>query len=454
MSDVTAKVTDILSDRLGVLTTVTSSERILFDIEEFYLADDKCDSSRPLSSYVTAGETELKCDASFLPGNNKWNIWYKATCVWKYRKPSLTQIFGHHISNCSAPGSLVPGCTYEGHVVQVSPPHAALAILTVHSMSFPVLIFVNRLFKNSSLIELENCDWIQDHLNTGDKVEFKFEKRERKSVDKKWHVAAVAWKSEMEEHREQADEQPTADVLDISVQGGTHDLPAVEHRIYGLLATTQEDGAQSMLGGDYGAVSLYRIRCSLQDEEEKSLHLSGSGIVQNDCKVQTVYPQFSYELLKPPDEKEFQFRATLVGFIVFSYTVCGLPKSKNSCLPSDDVLSNVGIRILTASSHKQCGISKLPAAVGIELEMPLDPLQPTHVAVPRTPSSSQSGMPAYVTGVTLPEHVSCNVLTSSSNGCLQIPVCLERLPPHNPASEYMAGTFMNSRTGQGLFHFS
>jgi hypothetical protein len=168
MSDTKARVTDILSDVLGVLTTFESEEKILFDIEELYLADERCDPSRPLRSYVTAGKTKLWCDASFLPGNNKWNIRYKATCVWKHNRPPFTKIFDRHVSSCSAAVSLIPRRTYEGRVVQVSPPNAALAILVVNNISFPVLIFLNRLFRNSSLEELQNCEWIQDHLNMGD----------------------------------------------------------------------------------------------------------------------------------------------------------------------------------------------------------------------------------------------------------------------------------------------
>ena len=594
MSDTTAKVTDILSDMLGVLTTVTSKERILFDIEELYLADERCDPSRPLSSYVTAGKTVLQCDASFLPGNNEWNIRYKATCVWKYKKPPFIKIFGHHLANCSASVSLIPGRIYEGRVVQVSPPNAALAILVVKNISLPVLIFLNRLFRNSSLEELQNCEWIQDHLNTGDKVEFKFEKIERKSVHRTFRVPAFAWKSESEEqrkcadegHRRHADEQRVqhdssvngvkwhtcdshgdntvsnvatsegtnsdvtcvgisdvgtctetsggtslteppdkrhvdeskgvstvgaaelvsntplllygetklkesgiytarergctnlssvksqesdtkvtatafsqhcemqeashtkhdglvADLPDMAIQGETHHLPVVERGICGSATESQLDGTHSVHGiseGEHGAVSLYRVLQSVQSDAEDRLHLSGTGIVRNDCAVQMVHPQFSYELFKPPDERGFQFRATLKGFVIFSHTASRLPKRRNSHLPADDVSSDVGVRILPESSHKQRRMSNSSAALGIELEMPLDPLNPTHIAVPRTPSSSHAGMTAYVTGISLPGRVSCNDFVLPPNDCLQIPVCLYKLPAHNPTFEYKAVT--------------
>jgi len=550
MSDTKAKVTDILSDMLGVLTTVASEEKILFDIEELYLTDERCDPSRPLSSYVTAGKTELQCDASFLPQSNKWNIRYKATCVWKRKKPPLITIFGRHISSSSAAVSLFPDRTYESRVVQVSPPNAALAILVVNNISFPVLIFLNRLFRNSNLEDLQNCEWIQDHLNVGDKVEFIFKNIERKSVHKMFHVPTSAWKSELEEQRKRADEQkaehdcgvsgakrcgyesqgdntvsnvatsegtnsnvtcvgisdvgtctetsggtsrteppdkhhvgetedistvgaaqpasdtsiilyeetklkecgiytarergctnlssksqkntrkaaatsfsqhremqeashtkhdePVADLPDIAVQGETRHLPAMEHGVCRSAAISQLDGTHSVHGiseGEYGEVSLYRVLQSVQSDDEDSLYLSGTGIVRNDCAVQTVHPQFSYELLKPPDERGFQFRARLIGFVIFSYTASGLPKCRNSHSPADDVSSNAGVRIVPESSHEQRRMSISSAALGIELEMPLDPLNPTHIAVPRTQSSSHAGLIAYVTGM------SCNVFT-------------------------------------------
>jgi len=566
MSDTTAKVTDILSDVLGVLTTVASKERILFDIEELYLAGERCDPSRPLSSYVIAGKTELQCDASFLPGSNQWNIRYKATCVWKHTKPPFIKIFDRHISNCSAAVSLIPGRIYEGHIVQVSPPNAALAMLVVNNISFPVLIFLNRLYRNSSLEELQNCEWIQDHLNMGDKVEFKFENIERKSIHKKFHVPAFAWKSELEEQskyadeeqRKRADEQkvqhysgdsqgdntvsnvatseeansdvtcvgiydagtctetsggtylseppdkrhvdetigvstvgaaepgsntslllygetklkesgiytgsergttnvlsvksqesytkaaaatafsqhcemqeashtkheePVADLPDTAVQGETHHLLAVECGICGSAAESQPDGTHSVHGiseGEYGAVSFYRVLQSVQSDAEDRLHLSGTGIVRNDCAVQTVHPQFSYELLKPTDERGFQFRATLIGFVIFSHTASGLPKRRNSHSPADDVSSNIRVGILPESSRKQRRMSNSSAALGIELEMPLDPMNPTHIAVPRTPSSSHAGMTAYVTGISLSGHVSYNAFTLPSNSSLSV----------------------------------
>jgi hypothetical protein len=197
MSDVKAKVTDILSDRLGVLTTLSSNERILFDIEELYLADDKCDPSYPLSSYVRVGRTLLQCDASFLIQGNEWNIQYEATCVWSGKKPSCTKIFGPYMSNCSTAVRLVPGCVYKGHIVKVSPPITALAIAIVTDISVPVLIFLNRLFKNSRLVELPNYEWIQDHLNIGDIVEFQLEGKQKTVTHKKFHVAAFAWRTEL-----------------------------------------------------------------------------------------------------------------------------------------------------------------------------------------------------------------------------------------------------------------
>ena len=583
MSDTKAKVTDILSDVLGVLTTDTSKEKILFDIEELYLTDERCDPSRPLSSYVTAGKTKLQCDASFLPGNNKWNIRYKATCVWKYEKPPLIKIFGRHISSCSAAVSLFPGRTYEDRVVQVSPPNAALAILVVNNVSFPVLIFLNRLFRNSSLEELQNYEWIQDHLNIGDKVEFVFENIERKSVHKKFHVPATAWKSELKEQRRYADEEqrkhadeqktehdsgvngakrcrresqgddavsnvatlegtnsdvtcvgisdvgtctetsgstsrteppdkhhvgetkdvstvvaaesasdtslmklkecgiytarergctnlssvksqqndrkaaaisfsqhcemqeashtkhdePVADLPDITEQGETRHLPAMEHGVCGSAAISQLDGTHSVHGiseGEYGEVPLYRVLQSVQSDDEDRLYLSGTGIIRNDCAIKTVHPQFSYELLKPPDERGFQFRAALIGFVIFSHTASRLPKRRNSHSPADDMSSNTGVRILPESSNKRRRMSNSLAALGIELEMPLDPLNPTHIAVPRTLPSSHAGMTAYLTGM------SCNDFTLPSNDYLQIPVCLYKMPAHNPTSEYKAVT--------------
>ena len=599
MSGMKAIVTDILSDVLGVLTTVVSKERILFDVEELYLAGERCDPSRPLSSYVVAGKTELYCDASFLPGNNEWNIRYKATCVWKHEKPPFMKIFGRHISNCSATVSLIPGHLYEGHVVQVSPPNAALAICVVNSISFPVLIFLNRLFRNSSLEKLQNCEWIQDHLNTGDKVEFIFENIERKSMHKKFHAPAFAWKLELKEQRKCADEEqrkhaheqevqhdscvsgvmwrrgdsqgdnaasnvatsegtdsdvtcvgisdvgtctetsgstslteppdkrhvdetkgvstvgasepasntslllyeeaklkecgiytvrergstnlssvksqendtkaaatafsqhcdmqeashtkldePVADLLDIAVRDETRHLPAVEHGICGPAAESHLDGTHSVHGiseREYGAVSLYRVLQSVQSDAVDHLHLAGTGIIQNDCAVQTVHPQFLYELLKPPDERGFQFRATLIGFVIFSHTASGPQKRRNSHSPAD-VSSNTGVGIPPDTSHEQFRMSNSLAALGIELEMPLDPLNPTHIAVPRTPSSSHAGMTAYVTGISLPGHASCNVFTLPSNDCLQIPVCLYKVPAHNPTFEYKAVTL------QGKFH--
>jgi len=232
MSDTAAKVTDILSDRLGVLTTVASKERILFDIEDLYLADERCDPSHPLSSYVIAGKTELRCDASFLPGNNEWSVRYKATCVWKRKKPPHLTIFGRHMCDCSVLVRLIPGRIYEGHVVHVSPPDAALAILVVRSISLPVLIFLNRLFRNSSLEELQNCEWIQDHLNTGDKVEFKFESIERKSMHRKFYVPAFAWKSELEEQRKRAGKEQKIHADEQKVQDDSGVNGEKWHRCY------------------------------------------------------------------------------------------------------------------------------------------------------------------------------------------------------------------------------
>jgi hypothetical protein len=59
ISDVKAKVAAILSNRLGVLTTVLFNDRFLYDIEKLILAEDKCDPSYPLSFCVSIGRTEL-----------------------------------------------------------------------------------------------------------------------------------------------------------------------------------------------------------------------------------------------------------------------------------------------------------------------------------------------------------------------------------------------------------
>jgi hypothetical protein len=210
-----------------------------------------------------------------------------------------------------------------------------------------------------------------------------------------------------------------------------------------------QDGAVSqpdMSEGNYGVVSLYRIPQSVQDESEKIPRLSGIGIVPNDFKTQTVIPQFSYQLLRSfmsHGETESQFGATMIGFVILRYRLPQQSESSvpqqgtNSCFSADE-FAKAGIRMPSESSHKQCKMSESSAVLHIELEIPLDPLKPSHIAVPKIPLSSKPWMTAEVTGIALPEHVSCSVLTSSSRDWLQIPVTLEKLPPHNPASEYKA----------------
>jgi hypothetical protein len=208
-------------------------------------------------------------------------------------------------------------------------------------------------------------------------------------------------------------------------------------------------GAVSQLDmseGNYGAVSLYRIPQSVQDESEKIPRFSGIGIVPDHFKSQTVRPQFSYELLKyfsSHGETECQFRSRVIGFVIFRYR---LPHRCKSSVSQYDRNSNfgavefaeAGIRMPSETSHKQCETSESSAVLNVELEMPLDPLKPIHVALPKIPLSSKLWITAEITGITLPEHVPCSVLTSSSNYCLQIPVSLEKLPPHNPSIEYRA----------------
>jgi hypothetical protein len=201
-----------------------------------------------------------------------------------------------------------------------------------------------------------------------------------------------------------------------------------------------------MSEGNYGAVSLYRIPQSVQGESEKLPRLSGIGIVPNDFKTQTIRPQFSYELLKSftsHGETESQFRSRVIGFVIFR---CRLPQQRESSVSqygenshfTADEFAKAGIRMPSECSHKQCKISESSAVLSIELEMPLDPLKPNHIAIPKIPLSSKSWMTAEVTGITLREHVPCSVLTSSSSDWLQIPATLENLPPHNPTSEYRA----------------
>jgi hypothetical protein len=208
MSYVEATVTDILSNRLGILTTVSSKERVLFDIENLYVAGERCDSSHPLSSYVTVGKTELQCNASLLQENNDWNAQYEATCVWKHEKPSFIKIFDHYMSSCSCGVSMVPGYVYKGHIAKVSPPDVALAVSTVRKISVPVLIFLNNLYEDCDLRELKKPEWIQDHLRAGDVVEFEFEKKQRRSIRRRYNVATFAWKTEqnMRQHVEHQQE--------------------------------------------------------------------------------------------------------------------------------------------------------------------------------------------------------------------------------------------------------
>jgi hypothetical protein len=196
MSCVKATVTDILSDRLGILTAVSSKERILFDTENLYVAGVRCDPFHALSSYVTVSTTEWQCDASLLQQNNEWNTRYEATCVWRCVKPSLIKIFGHCMSNCSCAVAMAPGRVYKGRIAKVSPPDVALAIATVSDVSVPVLIFLNNLYENCDLRALSNSEWIQDHLRADDVVEFEIEKRQRRSAHRKYNVAIFAWKIE------------------------------------------------------------------------------------------------------------------------------------------------------------------------------------------------------------------------------------------------------------------
>ncbi|PNF15433.1 hypothetical protein B7P43_G18434, partial [Cryptotermes secundus] len=196
MSCVEAKVTDILSDRLGILTTVSSKERILFDVENLYVAGERCDPSYPLSSYVRVGTSEFQCNASLLQENNEQNVQYEATCVWHHEKPSYIKIFSHYLSSCSCRVTMVPNYIYKGHIVKVSPPDVALAVAKVSDVSVPVLIFLNNLFEDSNHRKLEKSEWIQDHLSAGDIVEFEFEKRQKRSAHRKYNVAKFAWKAE------------------------------------------------------------------------------------------------------------------------------------------------------------------------------------------------------------------------------------------------------------------
>ncbi|XP_021919976.1 uncharacterized protein LOC110829981 isoform X1 [Zootermopsis nevadensis] len=211
--------------------------------------------------------------------------------------------------------------------------------------------------------------------------------------------------------------------------------------------TRQVDSRPDMSKENYGAVPLYRIPAqSIQDGSEKIPRLSGIGIVPNDFKTQTVRPQFSYELLRSltsHGETEFQFRLGVTGFVIFRY---GLPQQHESDVLQHSEKSNftadefakAGIRMPSECSHKQCKITESSAVLRIELEMPLDPLKPNHIAVPKIPLSSKPLMAAEVAGITLPEHVPCSVLTSSSSDLPQIPVTLENLPPCNPPSEFKA----------------
>ncbi|XP_067005291.2 uncharacterized protein [Anabrus simplex] len=155
-----------------------------FITSDLFISGKRC-KVKNISECVKCGD---KC--SFTAVRTKNSNEYTVSCVWRGGRPSVSTIFEEFIDLVPASKELPSGKLLSGSVCKLAPPRCALVLV---DQTVPVLLFVSSL-RTKDGIYLKRTDWIQEHLEVGDKVTF--ELYSFKVFNSEFRVISYAWKGE------------------------------------------------------------------------------------------------------------------------------------------------------------------------------------------------------------------------------------------------------------------
>lgn len=176
LSDAVSYVVEIVNNESGVLKISANNlfTYAIFNINILYIDGIKCDSSKLLKEFVTAG-MKLHCNAKRI--NNTFGN-YVVTCVWSGRKPTALDVFNNIVPHYTNDLKLICNIVYVGIVLQLHPPDFALLATSDSQHVSYVILYIGNFRLSETQLSVHKGSWIDDFLDLSDILFFKVDSKQ------------------------------------------------------------------------------------------------------------------------------------------------------------------------------------------------------------------------------------------------------------------------------------